>query len=147
MDPKWKAIREDGSDFSGEEHPAMVALKKGREIKDVVMGVYNPGREETVWVVIHAIPLFRPNEKKPYMVYSTFEDITEKRKTREELLREKTFTTALIDNFPGTFLVFDEPGSVHPVEQNAGGHFRILERVRSWMWRRSVSFPRNIGGC
>jgi PAS domain-containing protein len=40
MDPRWKAINEDGSDFSGESHPAMVALKAGKPVKDVIMGVY-----------------------------------------------------------------------------------------------------------
>ena len=29
-DPRWKAIRENGEDFPGEEHPAMVALKTGK---------------------------------------------------------------------------------------------------------------------
>ena len=28
-DPRWKSIHEDGSNFPGESHPAMVALKTG----------------------------------------------------------------------------------------------------------------------
>ncbi len=38
-------LRADGSPFLGKEHPAMVALRTGQEIKDVVMGVYNPLEE------------------------------------------------------------------------------------------------------
>ena len=29
VDPRWHAIREDGSAFPGEQHPAMLALKTG----------------------------------------------------------------------------------------------------------------------
>ncbi len=31
IDPSWKSIREDGTDFPGHEHPSMVALQTGRE--------------------------------------------------------------------------------------------------------------------
>ena len=37
-DPRWKSIHEDGSEFLGETHPAMVALKTGKIIKNVIMG-------------------------------------------------------------------------------------------------------------
>jgi CheY-like chemotaxis protein len=40
-DPRWKAIKEDGSDFPGHEHTSMVALKTGQEIKNIIMGVFN----------------------------------------------------------------------------------------------------------
>ncbi len=31
MDPRWRAMREDGSDFPGDRHPAMEALRTGKE--------------------------------------------------------------------------------------------------------------------
>lgn len=87
MDPRWKAIHEDGSDFHGDSHPAMVALKTGKKVKDVLMGVFNPKIETYRWININAIPEFREGERKPYQVYTTFEDITERKNTEEE--REK----------------------------------------------------------
>jgi len=78
VDPDWKAVHADGSIFPGEEHPAMIALKTGKEIRDIIMGVYNPVRKAYSWININAIPLFRDNQVKPYMVYATFEDITSK---------------------------------------------------------------------
>ncbi|HET8723663.1 MAG TPA: PAS domain-containing protein, partial [Anaeromyxobacteraceae bacterium] len=39
VDPRWRAVREDGSPFPGESHPAMVALRTGAPVRDVVMGV------------------------------------------------------------------------------------------------------------
>jgi len=41
IDPRWKAIHEDGSDFPGDTHPAMIALKTGQLNRDI-MGVFSP---------------------------------------------------------------------------------------------------------
>ncbi|HOU93805.1 MAG TPA: PAS domain S-box protein, partial [Polyangiaceae bacterium] len=86
-DPRWRAVREDGSELPADEHPIVVALRTGREVRDVVHGVHNPQRRRTVWVRVTAVPLFREGEKIPYQAYATLEDITEMRAT-EEVLRE-----------------------------------------------------------
>jgi PAS domain-containing protein len=52
MDPRWKAVHEDGSDFIGEEHPAMLALQTGEKVVDVIMGVFNPEKETYRWIRI-----------------------------------------------------------------------------------------------
>ena len=46
----WIAIREDGSPFPGEDHPAMVALRTGRPVTNVVMGVSNPAEGGYRWI-------------------------------------------------------------------------------------------------
>jgi PAS domain S-box-containing protein len=85
-DPHWRALREDGSVFPGEEHPAMVALQSGEEVKDVIMGIFNPANNTHTWINVHAIPLFRPGTKKPYQSYTTFEDITERRNVEQQVV-------------------------------------------------------------
>ncbi|MCP4604808.1 MAG: PAS domain S-box protein [Proteobacteria bacterium] len=90
LDPRWKAIHEDGSDFSGETHPSMVALKTGEEVRNALMGVFHPDKNRYVWININAIPQFAPENKTPYQVYATFEDVTD-RKWAEEALIENTF--------------------------------------------------------
>ncbi len=84
-DPQWNVIREDGSDFPGEEHPSMVALKTGKPCKDVVAGIYSVENSYN-WVTINAVPQFKENESKPYQVFVTMHDITA-RKQSEDLLR------------------------------------------------------------
>ena len=85
IDPRWQAVREDGSPFPGEEHPAMVALRTGQPVTDVVMGVRVPDRG-VVWILIGAIPVLRDGELQH--VYATFEDITEQVRLRDELRRQ-----------------------------------------------------------
>jgi len=85
MDPRWKAIREDGSPFPGEEHPSMVALQTGKEVRDVVMGVFHPQRDEHRWISITAIPQFEAGKSSPNQVITTFDDITERRRAEQAL--------------------------------------------------------------
>ena len=82
IDPRWRTLREDGSDFPGEEHPAMVALRTGEPVRDVVMGVDVPDRGY-VWILVSAIPLFERGTLKE--VYASFEDITERVLLAQEL--------------------------------------------------------------
>ena len=86
VDPRWKAIHEDGSPFPGETHPAMVTLRTGQPCSGVVMGVRKPEGSLT-WVSINAQPIFHPGDIKHYAVVATFTEITE-RKQAERSLRE-----------------------------------------------------------
>jgi PAS domain S-box-containing protein len=85
IDPSWKSVREDGSDFPGNEHPAMVALRTGKDVNDVVMGVFHPNKNSHIWILINSHPEFEEKGTHPVRVFSTFIDITEKRKSEEEL--------------------------------------------------------------
>ena len=87
LDPRWKAIHEDGSDFSGEAHPSMVALRTGLQVRDGVMGVFNPRRNAYTWIAINAVPQFKAGADTPWQVYTTFEDITARKQAEEALRR------------------------------------------------------------
>jgi PAS domain S-box-containing protein len=84
-DPRWRAVREDGTQFAGEEHPAMVALRTGVPQSGVGMGVHRKDGS-FVWILINSVPLFHPDETTPYRVMTTFVDITA-RKELEDALR------------------------------------------------------------
>lgn len=99
LDGSWRTIHEDGSNFHGEEHPVSVSLHTGLPVNDVTMGVFNPNDGKYRWIVVNATPQFRNNETKPYQVYASFTDITD-RKLAEEALRnsEKRFSTIFYKN-------------------------------------------------
>src|SRR5512133_2025132 len=86
---EWKALYEDGSFYDGTKHPAVIALKTGEPVKDVIMGVYNPDKKKYVWILISAIPQFRDGENKPYEVYTSFSDVTQLKNTEDELKTAK----------------------------------------------------------
>ena len=52
------------------------------------MGVFNPKKEERLWLSVSAVPLYLPGNESPFQVYTVFEDITEKKRA-EEILQDK----------------------------------------------------------
>ena len=84
LDPRWRTIHEDGTPWPGEEHPAMVALRDGREQRNVVIGVHKPTGELT-WVSVNASPIFPAASSEPSSVVVTFADITERRRLETEV--------------------------------------------------------------
>jgi PAS domain S-box-containing protein len=83
-DPRWRTVYIDGTEFAGDSHPCMVALRSGEAVRDVVMGVFNPKVDDYVWININAVPQFRAGERRPHQVYTTFEDITAQRRAERE---------------------------------------------------------------
>jgi PAS domain S-box-containing protein len=78
MDPRWRALREDGSELPGQDQPAMESLRTGRPA-NAVMAVFNEADETFHWIDMYATPQFREGESTPYQVFTTFTDITERR--------------------------------------------------------------------
>ncbi|MGA1820791.1 MAG: PAS domain S-box protein [Thermoplasmatota archaeon] len=97
-DPEWAAIREDGTELPGEEHPSMVALRTGEKVLDFVMGVYNPRKDGRIWIKVDAIPLFMEDESEPYEVYTVFEDISEKLNLEKKLTEGEERYRSLFDS-------------------------------------------------
>lgn len=94
LDPRWRALREDGSPFPGSEHPAMVALRTGRPQRDVPMGVHKPDGE-IMWISINAQPIFTAGSSAASAVLCTFTDITARRNSEEALRRSEEHLRAL----------------------------------------------------
>lgn len=85
IDPRWHAMREDGSPFPGHEHPAMVTLRTGKPVNNVVMGVGRPD-DSQVWILVNATPVFKHGEVDE--VFTSFEDITQRVQLSAELRRQ-----------------------------------------------------------
>jgi two-component system cell cycle sensor histidine kinase/response regulator CckA len=89
LHPDWRVLRPDGSRWPGEELPAFTALREGRPVRNALMQVFNPLLEEHRWIELDSIPLFHPGAARPHQVYSTFRDVTERRRASEEVLRSE----------------------------------------------------------
>jgi PAS domain S-box-containing protein len=84
IDKRWRTVREDGTPFPGEEHPAMVALRSGLPQSGVVMGVHTPDGRLT-WISINAEPLIQQLGELPYAVVVSFFDLTAHKAAEEQL--------------------------------------------------------------
>ena len=89
IDPGWQALREDGTPFDGDDHPALVTARTGLPLSSVLMGIPS-GQGATKWIAVSSEPLRAALDAAgldaPYAVVSTFADVTE-RKEREDALR------------------------------------------------------------
>ncbi len=90
-DRETLTVREDGSPFPGDQHPAMVALATGEPQRDVVMGVRRPGGELR-WIAVASMPVGDGGEIVG--VVSAFTDFTD-RKRLLDLLRAQALSDAL----------------------------------------------------
>jgi PAS domain S-box-containing protein len=109
LDPSWRAVREDGSPFPGEEHPSMVTLRTGEPCSNVVMGVYKPD-DSLTWISINSQPLFRAGESLPYAVVASFADITARKQAELALKESEARFQAFMDNSPAAAWITDEDG-------------------------------------
>jgi diguanylate cyclase (GGDEF)-like protein/PAS domain S-box-containing protein len=101
IDPRWSCVRDDGSPFPGEEHPAAVVLQTHKRQFGVVMGV-NRTDGGFSWIRINAEPLFDDATGFFDGVIVSFADINEIKKAEvavheRELLYRQMFknTTAV----------------------------------------------------
>jgi PAS domain S-box-containing protein len=84
LDPRWRAIHEDGSPFPGETFPIAVTLRTGKRCSNVIMGVYKPDGALT-WISINSQPQFDADGVTLGGVVASFEDITEQRRIEQAL--------------------------------------------------------------
>jgi PAS domain S-box-containing protein len=92
-DPDWRATHEDGSPFPGDQHPAMVSLRTGQPVRDVVMGIC-PGGGAPRWISINSEPLFAHGAATPYAVVTSFHDITDTRQRAVQLAEARDHAEA-----------------------------------------------------
>ncbi|MGB3265975.1 MAG: PAS domain-containing protein [Microcoleus sp.] len=69
-----RTVREDGSDFPAERHPAKVALQTGRSSSNIIMGFDRPPGE-LIWLNLNSQPLFQGDRSTPYAAVTTFTEI------------------------------------------------------------------------
>jgi PAS domain S-box-containing protein len=109
-DVRWRAVKEDGSDYPSEEHPSMVALRTGKLVKNAIMGIFHPTENDYKWILVNAVPEFEGNNKNPYRVYVTFTDITQRKKHEKELKEQKDFLETLMQTIPNPIFYKDKEG-------------------------------------
>lgn len=96
MDPRWRAIREDGSGLPGREHPTAVTLRTGERIDGAVMGVEHPSGAR-LWLEVSSFPVDLAGEVRPG-VAAVFRDVTEARLAARRLAESERSFRLLAEN-------------------------------------------------
>ncbi|MBI5858133.1 MAG: PAS domain S-box protein [Sphingobacteriales bacterium] len=100
LNPDWNVIHENGNDFPGDTHPAVLALRTKKQIRNVVMGVYRPVSKDRRWLLVNAEPIPDNNGGINNVIVS-FADITTQKKLSQQLIdqelqKQKLLTQATI---------------------------------------------------
>lgn len=147
-DIEGDTIHEDGSPFPSSEYPSAIALKTGKVVRNVVMGVFNPHDKNYRWINLSAIPLFKQGNTKPYKVYTIFQDvsvvrdITERKKAESALKRTSEYLESLLNYANAPIIVWDPTFKIdrfnHAFERMTG---YLAEEVHGK--ELSMLFPRH----
>ena len=106
-----RAVHEDGTPFQPEELPIKVALRTGKVVLDVVMGVQHGRTDEQRWLRITAVPDARDADGRPQRAYAMFRDLTDERRVAAALREGAELMGRLRDaNVLGVGLVGEDDG-------------------------------------
>ncbi len=107
-------IYEDGAPINPTEMPSCIALKSGKPVTGFTCGLLVPDGDVR-WVVIDSIPRFNEGLAVPFMTVTTITDITERRKSREEITRSEHKYRMLFENMTTGFalhrMIYDGEGN------------------------------------
>jgi PAS domain S-box-containing protein len=136
MDVGWRTIHEDGSDFPAETHPSLVALRTMTPIRNVIMGLFNQKEQNYRWISINAMPQFKSGDDRPYQVYTTLEDITERKLAERALQESENMYRAIFEN-TGTATVIVEDNTIISLANSVFEDFvgytkEEIEGKKSW---------------
>lgn len=130
IDSVWHFFLEDGTTMPIEKYPVNQVIASRQALRNFVVRVHRPTKENDVWVLVNADPVFG-NEDEITQVIVTFINITE-RKQAEEALRESEWRyREVFDN------VLD---SLYLLEVTDDGRFRNLEINPAF--EKSTGLPR-----
>lgn len=132
LDPRWSAVREDGSPFPADEHPALTALRTGEVVHGVLLGIDDPQAGGRRWIRINAVPLRGAPGEPPAGVVTTFVDLTDLLALEERVAEFNRDFEGLLER-TSDFVYF----------KDADGRFRFLSQALAEMaghasWRELV---------
>ena len=108
-DPDWNFLHEDGSVMPLDEYPVTQVLENRKPLKNFVVGIRRPDKQETTWALVNAVPEFDEKDSVSQVIV-TFMDITERKQAEEALRESKEFAENLIAHMMDGFSVLDKNG-------------------------------------
>lgn len=82
--PDWSVVYEDGSPFSCEMSPVLVALKTQKPVTNLIVGINRPLTGDRAWLLVNAEPILADSGEVSEIVCS-FSDITQRKAVEDKL--------------------------------------------------------------
>ena len=82
--PDWSVVYEDGSPFSCEMSPVLVALKTQKPVTNLIVGINRPLTGDRAWLLVNAEPILTDSGEVSEIVCS-FSDITQRKAVEDKL--------------------------------------------------------------
>jgi PAS domain S-box-containing protein len=143
FDTGWKAVYEDGTDIPYKSYPHFKAIDTLQPVKNVIMGIYRPGNNDSVWVLVNATPQFF-DDGSLECVTVTFTDITEKKKMEAELNAQFKRYKMLMHTSQDFIQILNREGKLlewnDAFEKHLGYPKEKLIQMYAWDW--SPAFTR-----
>ena len=134
VDPEWKKIHEDGTEFSENESPVSLAFSTNQSVRDVTMGICHPTTKVITWLIVDAEPRLFENGAIRNVVCSLV-DITSRKKEKEELRESEQRLKFHLENSPLGVIEFDKKLNVTQWSPEA-------ERI--FGWKKEDTIGKNI---
>jgi PAS domain S-box-containing protein len=100
-------FHEDGTPFPVEEYPVAKCIMENKAQSDVTIGIQKPDGKMS-WAIFRAIPIADPVTGKQTGAIVTFIDITERKKTEEQLSRRERELSDILENSPDIIIRYDK---------------------------------------
>lgn len=99
---EWRIVRADGTPMHPEEYASVRALKEGKQVSNVVMGVYKT-ESDICWINVSATPIQIPG----LGVLIAYNEITEQKRIKEALEETNSYLENLINYANAPIIVWD----------------------------------------
>ncbi len=99
FDPNWDVVRGDETPFPLDELPVPTAIRTGRAVQDVVVGVFRPAHNDRVWLMVSATPIL-DDDGHVARVLCTLSDVTERHRAETALRESEELNRRILDSAP-----------------------------------------------
>jgi len=131
--PEWQTINLDGSPFPIEEYPVQIALKTGKAVKKVTMGIFSPTFKDYKWILVNSLPICQSPGEAPDMVTVFFSDITDQIRFQQKLEEETKLHQTLVE-VSSSFINLSEKEIRQIIQINLERLGRFVEADRMYIF-------------
>ncbi len=132
IDPAWHFFREDGKAAPLDEYPVNRVLKMRQPLRNLVLGVHRPGRENDVWALVNADPVFGKDGEIAQVIV-TFFDITERKRMEADLMESEERFRGMFEKHHAVMLLIEpETGQILNANTAAADYYGYsVEKLKS----------------